>query len=124
MATRTRAVKCKKKMALGRTVLSLLCTRFLDVVVVVVLGGQFAGTVHGIDDRFRNGRMLRFPMPSQIHLSLERFVAQTARKRLVTGVFTHVRNEIRRLAERLRTNHALVRFLACNKEIVVIVVKL
>ena len=58
--------------------------------------------------------MLALPVPSQIDLPLERLVAQTALKRLVAGVLTHVRDQVAALGERLAAHHALVRFLTCN----------
>lgn len=62
----------------------------------------------------RRRRMLTFPVPSQIDLSLECFVAQAALKRLIAGVLTHVRDQVAALGERLAANHALMRFLTCN----------
>ncbi|KAF0759881.1 Uncharacterized protein FWK35_00032670 [Aphis craccivora] len=66
---------------------------------VVLLGGRGPG-VHAL------------PVPAQVHLPLERPVAQAARERPVAGVFAQVRDQVGRLAERLVTHHALVRFLA------------
>lgn len=62
----------------------------------------------------RRCRVLTFPVSSQVDLPLERLVAQAALKRLVTGVLTHVRDQVATLGERLAAHHALVRFLTCN----------
>jgi len=66
---------------------------------VVLLGGRGPG-VHAL------------PVPAQVHLPLKRPVAQAARERPVARVFAQVRDQVGRLAERLVTHHALVRFLA------------
>jgi hypothetical protein len=60
------------------------------------------------------GGMMRFRVPSQINLALECARADGARERLVTGVFACVRDQIRRLRERLAAHVAFVRFFACN----------
>ena len=52
-------------------------------------------------------------VPSQVHLPLERLVAELAGERLVPGVLAHVRDQVARLAERLQANAALVRFFPC-----------
>lgn len=50
-------------------------------------------------------------VPARVDLALERPVAGAARKGPVVGVFAQVRDQVGRLAERLVTHHALVRFL-------------
>jgi len=65
---------------------------------VVLLSGRGPG-VHGL------------AVPAQVHLPLECPVAQATRKWPVTRVFAQVRDQVGRLAERLETHHALVRFL-------------
>lgn len=54
-------------------------------------------------------------MATQVDLPLERFVAQAALEWLVTGVLTHVCDQIAALGERLATHHALMRLLTCNR---------
>lgn len=61
-------------------------------------------------------RMLAFPVPTQIDLPLERFLAETALKRFVAGVFTHVRDQVAALGERLAAHDTFVRFFTCNTE--------
>jgi len=77
----------------------VLCHRGRGTGDVVLLGGRGPG-VHAL------------PVPAQVHLPLERPVAQAARERPVAGVFAQVRDQVGRLAERLVTHYALVRFLA------------
>jgi len=50
-------------------------------------------------------------VPAQIYLPLECPVAKATWKWPVTRVFAQVRDQVGRLAERLATHHALVRFL-------------
>jgi len=57
--------------------------------------------------------MLRVAVAAQVDLALEGLFAEAARERLVARVFAHVRDQVRRLAERLAAHDALVRFLAC-----------
>ncbi len=61
----------------------------------------------------RHRRVLTVAMASQVDLALERFVAQAAGERLVAGVLAHVRDQVRRLAERFAAHDALVRLLTC-----------
>lgn len=62
----------------------------------------------------RRPGVLALAVPAQVHLPLERLVAEPARKRLVARVLAQVRDQVGRLAERLAAHHALVRFLACS----------
>lgn len=55
--------------------------------------------------------MLSFSMTSQIHLPLERLVAETTLERFVARVLAHVRDQIAALGERLATHHAFMRLL-------------
>lgn len=65
---------------------------------VVLLSGRGSG-VHAL------------AVPAQVHLPLERPVAQAAWEWPVARVFAQVRDQVGRLAERLLAYHALVRFL-------------
>lgn len=65
----------------------------------------------------RRPRVLALAVSAQVHLALERLVAQAARKRLVARVLAQVRDQIGRLAECLATHHAFVRFLTWEKKI-------
>lgn len=69
---------------------------------VALLGGRWPG-------------MLALPVPAQVHLPLERFVAQAARERLVARVLAQVRDQVGWLAECFAAHHALVRFLTWGK---------
>lgn len=64
------------------------------------------------DALLREARVLTLPVAPQIHLPLERLLAETAAEGLVAGVFAHVRDQVRRLAERFAADDALVRLLA------------
>uniref|UniRef100_A0A2S2QJZ5 Uncharacterized protein n=1 Tax=Sipha flava TaxID=143950 RepID=A0A2S2QJZ5_9HEMI len=64
----------------------------------------------------RRPGVLALTMPAQVHLALERFVAQAARERFVARVLAQVRDQIGRLAERLATHHAFVRFLTWEQK--------
>ena len=57
--------------------------------------------------------MLRLAVAAQVDLALERASALVARERLVARVLARVRDQVRRLAERLAANGALVRLLSC-----------
>lgn len=57
--------------------------------------------------------MLALVVSAKIHLSLKAFGADLAAKRLESGVFAAVRDEVGALAEGFATNLAFVRFLAC-----------
>lgn len=48
----------------------------------------------GRQRRVRSVRVLRVAVPAQVHLALERLVAEPARERLVPGVLAHVCNQI------------------------------
>lgn len=47
------------------------------------------------DTLLREARVLTLPVAPQIHLPLERLLAEAAAERLVAGVFTHVRDQVR-----------------------------
>ena len=53
-------------------------------------------------------------MPPEVDLPLESSLADAAGERFVAAVLAHVRDQVRRLAERLPAHDALVRFLAWN----------
>ena len=55
--------------------------------------------------------MLRISVPPKVDLPLESFFTNPTGKGFVATVFPHVGYEVRRLAESLATNHALVRLL-------------
>lgn len=55
--------------------------------------------------------MLSFSMSSQIHLPLERLVAETTLERFVARVLAHVRDQIAALGERFATYHTFMRLL-------------
>ena len=57
--------------------------------------------------------VLALAVPAQVHFPLEGAAALVAGERLVTGVLARVRDQVRRLAERLPANGALVRLLPC-----------
>lgn len=61
-----------------------------------------------------HGRVLAVAVSPQVDLALEGLVAQSAGKRLVTGVFAHVGDQIGRLTEGFAAHDALVRLLTCN----------
>ena len=56
--------------------------------------------------------VLGFPVPPEIHFPLELLLANPAGERLVAGVLPHVRDQIRRLAERFPAHDTPVRFLS------------
>lgn len=58
--------------------------------------------------------MLRFLMPTEIHLALEGSSTQITRKRFEPGVFPGMRDQIRRLTERLSTHGAFMWFFTCE----------
>lgn len=62
----------------------------------------------------RRAGVLTLSVSSQVDFPLERFLAEAARERLVARVLPHVRDQIRRLAERFLAHYALVRLLTCN----------
>ena len=61
--------------------------------------------------------MLSVLVSPQIHLPLERLVAELAGERLVSGVLAHVGDQVARLAERFQAYPALVRFFPCDEKI-------
>lgn len=75
-------------------------------------GAVAARTVHELVVRVV---VLALAVPAQIHLALERLFAETARERLVSGVLSHVRDQVRALAERLLADDTLVRLFACER---------
>ena len=58
--------------------------------------------------------MLGVHVASKIDVALERPGARAAGERLESGVLSTVRDEVRRLAERLGTHATHVRLLTCN----------
>lgn len=46
------------------------------------------------DSLLREARVLTLPVTAQIHLPLERLLAETAAEGLVAGVFAHVRDQV------------------------------
>lgn len=58
--------------------------------------------------------VLRLTVSAQVHLPLEGFLAEAAREGLVAGVFSHMGDQVRRLAERFTAYDTLVRLLTCN----------
>lgn len=60
--------------------------------------------------------MLTFAMAPQVDLSLERLIAHAALEWLITRMFSHVRNEVGALAERLLANYADVWFLTWKEK--------
>lgn len=52
-------------------------------------------------------------MSSQVNFSLESFLTQTASKRLVASVFSHVSYQVAALRERFSTDNAFVWLLTC-----------
>jgi len=78
-------------------------------VLVVGHRGRGAGDVVLLSGRGSGVRALA--VPAQVHLPLERPVAQAAWEWPVASVFAQVRDQVGRLAERLLANHAFVRFL-------------
>lgn len=63
-----------------------------------------------------HGRVLAVAVPPQVDLALEGLVAKSAGERFVTGVLTHVGDQIGRLAEGFAAHDALVRLLTCNSQ--------
>lgn len=60
-------------------------------------------------------RVLRLPVPSQVHLPLESSAAELAGERLEAGVLPRVRDQVTALRERLAAYLTLVRLLAWNR---------
>ena len=58
------------------------------------------------------GRVLSISVPTKINFSLEPFVAQATTERFVTGVLSHVSNQIAALWERFTADDTLMRLLA------------
>lgn len=57
--------------------------------------------------------VLAFAMTAKVDFTLEGFITETARERLIARVFSHVCDEIGRLRERFTTNNTLVWLLTC-----------
>lgn len=66
----------------------------------------------GVVGRRRFVRMVRLAMAPTVDFPLERPAADVAREGLVAGVFPRVRDQVRRLTERLPTHCAFVRLLS------------
>lgn len=64
-----------------------------------------------------HGGVLSVLMSPQIHFSLERFLTQVTSEGFVAGMFSHVRYQVRRLAESLCTHGTFVGLFSCNKRI-------
>ena len=75
-------------------------------------GGGAAGGRGGGAEQV--GLVLRVLVPPEVDFSLEGAVARVAGERFVAGVLAHVRDQVRRLAERLAADAALVGLLACG----------
>ena len=58
--------------------------------------------------------VLALAVPPQVDFALESASAVVARERLVARVFARVRDQVRRLAERLTANGAFVRLFTFN----------
>lgn len=52
----------------------------------------------------------------EVHLALERLLAEATGEGLVPGVLPHVGDEVGRLTERLAAHHAFVGLLSCGKK--------
>lgn len=108
--SRGRAIPCRRPLAARAT-----AARGRRRGGRAVLGhrGRGAGDVTLLG---RRPGVLALAVPAQVHLALERLVAQAARERLVARVLAQVRDQVRRLTERLAAHHALVRFLAWKQQ--------
>lgn len=73
--------------------------------------------VRGLHMRLRGPqvRMLRFPVPAQVDLSLERSAAQFAGEWFEAGVLAGMGDQVGTLAERFPADLALVGLLACGQ---------